>query len=787
MRIRFLPLILLAALPLRAATFIVAADVTLTNVSKAIVRGSVTGSHTRRAAGGWIETVTTIAVDEVIKGEAGESIDVVELGGVAGGIGYAVAGAAHFTTDERVLLFLDKNSRGEWVPRTMAVGKFGERIAGGERVLERDDVCGWDLDGAPHIEAPRDAGKFADYVRRVVRGERPPVDYFVSTPSRRNLIATATSPAASSYVLQDDGAAGHLGIRWPNFPSSKIFVSHGTQPGAVNGGLTSLQRGLASWTDDGGSNVVYQYGGVTSIATAGFRSGQSDGRNTVQFNDPADEIPGSFSGVNGDVLAIGGAWFDASSTASTHLYNGERFYTIVEADLVVQNGVSGAGLSGNGFDHVLTHELGHTLGFRHSDEPPPGGSRSSSAMMYSSVVFNNDPIGANLQSWDREALAAVYGASTGVPASCNAPAIVSQPQPSSITRGASAVVSVVASGDAPLQYQWYAGAKGNTAQPVPGGTSSTIGVTPLFTTSYWARVSNGCAPPADSNSAAVTVNGCPAVTIDDQTPSLAIIEGKSATLTIAASTGPGQTLSIQWYAGASGVTAAPIANAHSSTLSVSPVTTTTYWARATNSCGAVADTDTITVAVQPCRAPQILVAPAGGNVLENSTATLYVGASGTTPLSIRWYEGARGDTSHPAINGSGATLVTPALIARTSYWARLENACGTTDSEAAVVNIVTSCSAPAIISQPSSATVANGATAVVSVAATGVSLTYQWYEGPLFDFTTPVGGSAPSLVTPPITEPMQFWVRVNSACGVVNSIPATITPLTSSRRRPVGH
>ncbi len=44
-------------------------------------------------------------------------------------------------------------------------------------------------------------------------------------------------------------------------------------------------------------------------------------------------------------------------------------------------------------------------------------------------------------------------------------------------------------------------------------------------------------------------------------------------------------LSYQWYVGSSGNTDAPIADATTSTLSVSPATTSSYWVRVTNPCG----------------------------------------------------------------------------------------------------------------------------------------------------------------------------------------------------------
>src|ERR1043166_1723728 len=94
---RLAVLLFLAALPARAATFLVPDDAALVDASKAIIVATAGESRGRFAPGGWIETVTTLHVDEVIKGSfAGDAIDVVELGGVAGSIGYAVAGAPRY-------------------------------------------------------------------------------------------------------------------------------------------------------------------------------------------------------------------------------------------------------------------------------------------------------------------------------------------------------------------------------------------------------------------------------------------------------------------------------------------------------------------------------------------------------------------------------------------------------------------------------------------------------------------------------------------------------------------
>jgi len=86
-----------------------------------------------------------------------------------------------------------------------------------------------------------------------------------------------------------------------------------------------------------------------------------------------------------------------------------------------------------------------------------------------------------------------------------APVIATQPASQTIASGQTALLGVVATGDAPLTYQWYAGASGNTGSPI-GAATLTSYTTPTLsaTTSYWVRVTNDSGS-ADSATATITI------------------------------------------------------------------------------------------------------------------------------------------------------------------------------------------------------------------------------------------------------------------------------------------
>lgn len=76
--------------------------------------------------------------------------------------------------------------------------------------------------------------------------------------------------------------------------------------------------------------------------------------------------------------------------------------------------------------------------------------------------------------------------------------------------------------------------------------------------------------------------------------------------------------------------------------------------------------------------PNIITQSESLNVLTDRWVTLSVTARGDEPITYQWYQGV--DTSMPIAAATSATFTTPAITTVTTYWVRLSNPYGHTDS-----------------------------------------------------------------------------------------------------------
>ena len=164
--------------------------------------------------------------------------------------------------------------------------------------------------------------------------------------------------------------------------------------------------------------------------------------------------------------------------------------------------------------------------------------------------------------------------------------------------------------------------------------------------------------------------------------------------------------------------------------------------------------------------------PATTGIEEGESVTFTVGSQGEG-LTYQWYLGQSGDTSQAIQGATSQTYNTGALAADTSYWVKVTNLAGSTNSETSTVIINRP---PTIASHPSSQTIIAGNTATLTISATGPSpFTYQWYRGNLGATTAPVGTNSRTFTTPALTVTTKYWVKISNAFGEIQSNLVTVT------------
>lgn len=117
----------------------IVADATL------IVRGTVTDVRVVRAAGRGLDSVATVAVDSVLKGEVDRFVSVRVPGGELGDRRFVMVGAPTFKVGQHTVLFLRRDAEGAWRPVGLGMGVYrvqAER-GSGRPVVTPPVVGGW--------------------------------------------------------------------------------------------------------------------------------------------------------------------------------------------------------------------------------------------------------------------------------------------------------------------------------------------------------------------------------------------------------------------------------------------------------------------------------------------------------------------------------------------------------------------------------------------------------------------------------------------------------------------
>lgn len=384
--------IFLCCIPnLHATLYSTMADEVLLNQSELVVSGRILDRFIPSTADSFA-THYRIRVEATFKGQHAEEITVTVPGGKGhDGIGLKIFGAPDFAIDEQVILFLTPRENGPYAITQFFLGAF--------HVVEIDDqlFAVRDLSGVAEVSS-----KEPDRQKNRETESQRNAKGFMHWLAEKNLNPTIEAgywvPKSDKVILTPKFAL--FGNRWQDFDFSRSVYWHANtngQSGVAGGGFSEFRKALELWNDEGGSNVDYVYNG-TNTANGGLTL--PDYQNTILFDDPDDEIPGSFDCTEGGVLALGGFFFYNQD----HHYKGLRFKTITEGDIVTQDGAGcffGDNRGANAAE-VFAHEIGHTLGLDHSGD--------NSALMY--AIAHGDGRGGFLGHDDQMGIRYLYESST---------------------------------------------------------------------------------------------------------------------------------------------------------------------------------------------------------------------------------------------------------------------------------------------------------------------------------------------------------------------------------------
>jgi len=270
-----------------------------------------------------------------------------------------------------------------------------------------------------------------------------------------------------------------------------------------------------------------------------------------------------------------------------------------------------------------------------------------------------------------------------VNAAAAAPSITTQPVNQTVTVGQTATFTVVATGTAPLSYQWQ---KNGTA--ISGATSAsytTAATTSSDNGAQFVVVVSNSAGSVTSNAATLTVNaGAVAPLITTQPANQTVTVGQMATFTVVATgTAP---LSYQWQKNTTAISGATSAS-YTTPATTSADNSAKFVVVVSNTAGSVTSNAATLTVNSAATAPSITTQPASQTVTVGQTATFTVVATGTAPLSYAWRK------NGTAISGAtAASYTTPATTSSDNsaqFTVTVSNVAGNVTSNPATLTVTT--------------------------------------------------------------------------------------------------
>lgn len=268
------------------------------------------------------------------------------------------------------------------------------------------------------------------------------------------------------------------------------------------------------------------------------------------------------------------------------------------------------------------------------------------------------------------------------------------------------------------------GVVGNLIWSPGGATTSSITVSPTSTTTYTATATNSCGTATDN--VVITVTPLPAVTVSSDQ---AICSGNTVTLSATGIVG-----NLVWSPG----------GATTSSITVSPTSSTTYTATATNTCGNASDAVVVTVNPLPA-----VTASADQNICTGDAVTL--SATGVVG-NLVWSPG-----------GATTSSITVSPTSTTTYTATTTNSCGT-----ATDNVVVNVSQQPAVAVSNDQSICPGNS--VTLSTMGVVGNLVW---------SPSGATTSSITVSPGSTTTYTATASNTCGSASDAVVVTVDPLPS--------